>query len=50
MVVIVNPTSLALLKPPSEFGADIVVGDGQPLGIHYRMVARTLAYLRRVKT
>jgi glycine dehydrogenase subunit 1 len=31
--VVVNPLALGLLKPPSEFGADIVVGDGQPLGI-----------------
>ena len=32
----VNPTSLALLKPPSGWGAegaDIVCGDGQPLGV-----------------
>lgn len=28
-----NPIALALLRPPSEFGADIVTGDGQPLGI-----------------
>jgi glycine dehydrogenase subunit 1 len=33
LCVVVNPTALGLLKPPSEFGADIVVGDGQPLGI-----------------
>ena len=31
--VVVNPTALAMFKTPSEMGADIVVGDGQPLGI-----------------
>jgi glycine dehydrogenase subunit 1 len=33
LAVAVNPTALGLLKPPGEFGADIVVGEGQPLGI-----------------
>jgi len=33
LVVVVNPTALALLKTPADFGADIVVGDGQPLGL-----------------
>jgi glycine dehydrogenase subunit 1 len=31
--VVVNPTALALFKTPGDMGADIVVGEGQPLGI-----------------
>jgi glycine dehydrogenase subunit 1 len=31
--VVANPTALALFKTPGAMGADIVVGDGQPLGI-----------------
>ena len=36
LIATVNPTSLALLKPPGKWGktgADITVGEGQPLGI-----------------
>ncbi len=36
VVAAVNPVSLALLRPPGEWGqhgADIVVGEGQPLGV-----------------
>jgi glycine dehydrogenase subunit 1 len=41
VIAVVNPTSLALLKPPGEWGgrldgkpgADIVCGEGQPLGV-----------------
>lgn len=36
VIGVVNPMSLALLKPPGDWGktgADIVCGDGQPLGI-----------------
>jgi glycine dehydrogenase subunit 1 len=35
VIAVVNPISLALLRPPGEWGskgADIVVGEGQPLG------------------
>jgi len=31
--VVANPTALAMFKTPGNMGADIVVGDGQPLGI-----------------
>jgi glycine dehydrogenase subunit 1 len=36
VIAVVNPTALALLVPPGEWGtagADIVVGEGQPLGL-----------------
>lgn len=33
LVVAVQPQSLGILSPPGEWGADIVVGDCQPLGI-----------------
>ncbi|WP_163101088.1 aminomethyl-transferring glycine dehydrogenase subunit GcvPA [Peribacillus alkalitolerans] len=34
MVVGVDPISLGVIAPPSHYGADIVCGDLQPLGMH----------------
>jgi len=33
LAISANPTALGMLKPPAEFAADFVVGEGQPLGI-----------------
>ncbi|HOB11682.1 MAG TPA: aminomethyl-transferring glycine dehydrogenase subunit GcvPA [Syntrophomonadaceae bacterium] len=32
LIMAVDPLSLAILKPPGAWGADIAVGEGQPLG------------------
>ncbi|MCE9559562.1 MAG: aminomethyl-transferring glycine dehydrogenase subunit GcvPA, partial [Armatimonadetes bacterium] len=32
-VVLADPVAMALLKPPGQFDADIVVGEGQPMGV-----------------
>ena len=33
LVVAAHPLSLGVLAPPGDFGADVVVGEGQPLGL-----------------
>ena len=33
-VVGIDPISLGVLAPPSDYGADIVIGNAQPLGVH----------------
>jgi glycine dehydrogenase subunit 1 len=33
LIVSSDPVACALLKPPGAFGADIVVGEGQPMGV-----------------
>jgi glycine dehydrogenase subunit 1 len=33
MIVVADPIACALLKPPGQYGADIVVGEGQPMGV-----------------
>jgi glycine dehydrogenase subunit 1 len=50
-----NPVSLAVLRSPAECGADIAVGDGQPLGIPmsfggptFGFMACTTQMLRRI--
>jgi glycine dehydrogenase subunit 1 len=55
LCVVVNPLALGLLRPPSEFGADIVVGEGQPLGIplsyggpYVGLMATTQALVRKM--
>jgi glycine dehydrogenase subunit 1 len=54
-VVSSNPLSLGMLNPPGKFGADIVVGDAQPLGLpasyggpHCGYFATTKALMRRI--
>lgn len=32
-IVVADPVACALLKPPGEYDADIVVGEGQPMGV-----------------
>jgi glycine dehydrogenase subunit 1 len=55
LAVAVNPLSLGLLTPPGQFGADIVTGEGQPLGIplsfggpYLGLFATKLEYVRKM--
>ena len=55
LVVGVQPVSLGLIAPPGEYGADIVVGEGQPFGIGptaggpiYGLFACSQAYIRQM--
>jgi glycine dehydrogenase subunit 1 len=48
--VITNPISLGLLKTPGAMDADIVVGDGQPLGIPMWFGGPSLGYFATRKS
>jgi len=63
LIAVVNPISLALLKPPGEWGtrvdgnrgADIVCGEGQPLGVplaaggpYFGFMATRMHYVRQM--
>jgi len=44
-IAVVNPITLALLKPPSDYGVDITVGDGQVLGSSLSLGGPYLGFL-----
>jgi glycine dehydrogenase subunit 1 len=55
VVVMCDPMTLGILRPPGEFGADVAVGEGQPLGNRldfggpsFGFFAAAQAYLRRM--
>ena len=55
LITSVDPISLGILKTPSSLGVDIVVGEGQPLGIplafggpYLGFIATNKAYMRKL--
>jgi glycine dehydrogenase subunit 1 len=55
LIVVTDPIALGLLRPPAAYGADVVVAEGQPLGIppnfggpHLGIFATRMAHVRRI--
>jgi glycine dehydrogenase subunit 1 len=55
LIVVTDPIALGLLRPPGAYGADVVVADGQSLGIppsfggpHLGIFASRMEYVRRL--
>jgi glycine dehydrogenase subunit 1 len=55
LIVVTDPIALGLFRPPGECGADVVVAEGQPLGIppffggpHLGIFATRMAHVRRM--